>query len=59
MLSAKYCMVTGGNTGVGKETVKVRFARAGVITERRSTLLILIYRHFSNTTRKSTSPHVQ
>jgi retinol dehydrogenase-12 len=33
MLSAKYCMVTGGNTGVGKETVKVRFARAGVIAE--------------------------
>jgi NAD(P)-dependent dehydrogenase (short-subunit alcohol dehydrogenase family) len=42
MLSAKYCMVTGGNTGVGKETVKVRFARAGVIVERLSTLFILI-----------------
>jgi hypothetical protein len=33
MLSAKYCMITGGNTGVGKETVKVRFAHAGVIAE--------------------------
>lgn len=33
MLNAKYCMVTGGNTGVGRETVKVRFARAGVIAE--------------------------
>jgi len=30
MLSEKYRMVPGGNTGVGKETVKVRFARAGV-----------------------------
>jgi hypothetical protein len=37
MLSAKYCMVIGGNTGVGKETVKVRFARVGIIAERRST----------------------
>jgi anion-transporting ArsA/GET3 family ATPase len=46
MLSAKYRMVTGGNTGVGKETVKVRFARVGFIAERRSTLLILIYRRF-------------
>lgn len=35
-------MVTGGNTGVGKETVKVRFARTGVIAERRSTLFIHI-----------------
>lgn len=26
MLSATYCIVTGGNTGVGKETVKVRSA---------------------------------
>jgi hypothetical protein len=33
MLSAKYCMVTGGNAGVGKETVKVRFVRARVIAE--------------------------
>ena len=30
-------MITGGNTGVGKETVKVRFAHAGDIAQRRST----------------------
>ena len=39
MLSAKYCILTGSNTGVGKETVKVRFVHAGVITERRSILI--------------------
>ena len=42
MLSAKYCMVTGGNTGVGKETVKVRFA----YRRSRSSFPILIYRRF-------------
>ena len=42
-------MLTGGNTGVGKETVKVRFARAEVVTER----CLYLYTGASETQRES------
>jgi hypothetical protein len=45
----KCCMLTGGNTGVGKETVKVRFARAEVVTER----CLYLYTGASETQRES------